>query len=270
MKKTIFVVVLGLFVAMPFVGRMVLQQSADAAVVSWSDAGNDLSPDVKAALAVILAPVNDQVPILSVRPSEMPDVYEVILSNEQVLYVNAAGSHFVVGDLFGLEEDYLVNLSTEAKDIARSAFNDVRKEAVAGMGVETLIIYPATVETEAVVTIFTDVDCAYCRKLHAELADYGALGIEVRYAAYPRAGRGSQPYYDIITAWCSDDPKVAMDQFMRLKSVPPLTCDHPVDDHLDVGDTIGVTGTPAIVAEDGTLLPGYLSASDLAYELGIL
>ena len=270
MKKVILVVVLGLLAAMPFASQMLLENSSPVADSNWSDAGHDLSSEVTESLSAILAPVHEQVPILSVRPSAMSGVYEVILSNEQVLYVNAAGSHFVVGDLFGLEEDYLVNLSTEAKDIARSAFNEVRKEAVTGMGVETLMIYPASIETAAVVTIFTDIDCAYCRKLHAEMADYGALGIEIRYAAYPRAGRGSQAYDDIITAWCSDDPNGAMDLFMRLKSVPPLTCDHPVDDHLDVGDAIGVTGTPAIVAEDGTLLPGYLSPNDLAYQLGIL
>lgn len=271
MKKTIFVVVLVIFAAMPFAGSMLAQQSTDDSnSISWTDAGHELSEDVTSALAVILAPVHDQVPILSVRPSAMPEVYEVILSNEQVLYVNAAGSHFVVGDMFGLEEDYLVNLSVEAKDIARSAFNEVRKKAIAGIDVETLMVYPATVETQAVVTIFTDIDCAYCRKLHAEMADYGALGIEIRYAAYPRAGRGSQAYDDIVTAWCSEDPKGAMDLFMRLKSVPPKVCDHPVNAHLDVGDAIGVTGTPAIVAEDGTLLPGYLSANDLAYQLGIL
>ena len=270
MKKRILVLVVALLVGMPFVAQIAARQGIDAAAGSSAFEPVGVSTEVASALASILAPVNDQVPIISVRASGMSDIYEVILSNEQVLYVNASGTHFIVGDLFGLEEGVLMNLSGEAKDIARSAYNDVRQKAVGDLEETSLIIYPATVEKLASVTIFTDVDCAYCRKLHAEMADYNALGIEIRYAAYPRAGQGSDSYDDIVTGWCSADPRAAMDMLMRLKFVAPVVCDHPVDVHLAVGDSIGVTGTPAIVAEDGTLIPGYVSAPELAYQLGLI
>lgn len=270
MKKRILVLVVGLLVAMPFVAQLAARQGLDAVAGSMALETAGIDSEVAGALAAILAPVNEQVPIVSVRASDMPDVYEVILSNEQVLYVNASGSNFIVGDLFGLEDGVLVNLSGEAKDIARSAYNGVRQQAIGDMDVASLMIYPASVERLATVTIFTDVDCPYCRKLHAEMADYNKLGIEVRYAAYPRAGQGSKPYDDIVSAWCSEDPKNAMDMLMRLKSIEPAFCDHPVDVHLAVGDSIGVTGTPAIVAEDGTIIPGYVSASELAYQLGLI
>jgi thiol:disulfide interchange protein DsbC len=124
-------------------------------------------------------------------------------------------------------------------------------------------------ETRAVVSVFTDVDCGYCRKLHLEMADMNALGIEVRYLAFPRAGVGSPTYDKIVSAWCADDRNQALTDLKLGKDIPNRACPNPVAKQYELGHDIGVTGTPAIVLEDGRLLPGYMPAAELAGLLGL-
>ena len=95
------------------------------------------------------------------------------------------------------------------------------------------------------------------------------MGIEVRYLAYPRAGVGSQSYQKIVSAWCSADRNTAITRLKARQTIPTLTCPNPVASQLDLGREVGVTGTPAIVLEDGRLLPGYMPAEQLAEALGI-
>lgn len=271
MNKLILVVVGLIFASMLFLAGFSTDSVANTLEVTDIEiSGTEIDPLVAERLNKALAPVNAQIPILQVRLSAMPGVYEVILANEQVLYINNEGSHFIAGDLFGLVDGNVSNLSGDAKGLARTAFNKIRKEEMDKVDPSTYIIYPATVEKVATVVIFTDVDCPYCRKLHAEMAEYNALGIEIRYAAYPRAGVGSNAYVNMVSAWCAEDRNVAIDSLKRLKSIEARTCDNPVDLHLSVGDAIGVTGTPAIVMEDGTILPGYLPPAQLAMQMGLI
>ena len=125
-------------------------------------------------------------------------------------------------------------------------------------------------EVKASVLVFTDVDCGYCRKLHNEMADYHAEGIEIRYAAFPRAGIGSQSYNKIVSAWCADNQQETMTKLKSSQQVEQLiNCEHPVDEHYRLGQQLGVNGTPSIFTEDGKLMPGYVPAADLARRLGL-
>ena len=116
-----------------------------------------------------------------------------------------------------------------------------------------MVIFPAVGETKGVVSVFTDVDCGYCRKLHQEVPKLNQMGIEVRYLAYPRAGVGSRSYQKIVSAWCAADPNKAMTQLKSGMEIPDVSCENPVAAQFDLGQQVGVTGTPAIVLEDGRL-----------------
>ena len=165
-------------------------------------------------------------------------------------------------DMYELAESGLVNLAESKRVVKRKALMD----AVAR---EDMVIFAPAGETRAVVNVFTDVDCSYCQKLHLEVPALNQMGIEVRYLAYPRAGVGSPSYAKIVSAWCADDPNTAITKLKARQEIPPATCTNPVAQHFDLGREVGVTGTPAIVTEDGRLVPGYMPAAELAKAVGI-
>ena len=113
------------------------------------------------------------------------------------------------------------------------------------------------------VTVFTDVDCGYCAKLHSEMADYLAEGIAVRYIAFPRAGIPSKSYDTMVSVWCADDQQQAMTDAKARREVPPKSCDNPVASQYEMGRLVGVRGTPTIVMSTGDMVPGYLPAREL-------
>ncbi|GIS26795.1 MAG: hypothetical protein CM15mP127_11680 [Gammaproteobacteria bacterium] len=112
--------------------------------------------------------------------------------------------------------------------------------------------------------VFTDVDCGYCRKFHSEIGQYNGLGITVNYVAFPRSGIESESFNKIVGAWCSKDAKnILTEQKKGSEPIIEQCEDHPVRKHFNLGQRIGITGTPAIVTSDGRLLPGYLPADEL-------
>lgn len=201
--------------------------------------------------------------IKSVEPSEIKGLYRVESSNSEVLFVNEDASFFVTGEMFSTAQGRVVNLSEQRKGEARAA-------QLAAVKRDDKIVYPAKGETKARIAVFTDIDCGYCRKLHKEIPEMNELGIEVSYLAYPRAGIGSNSYNKIVSAWCAEDPLQAMTDAKAGKSIPSKTCANPVESQFLLGNAMGVRGTPAIVLEDGTLVPGYMPAKQLAQGLGIL
>ena len=114
------------------------------------------------------------------------------------------------------------------------------------------------------VSVFTDIDCGYCRKLHSEIDQYLAQGITVRYLFFPRAGKGSDSYAKAISVWCADDRQKALTDAKKGDSLAKKTCDNPVDQHMELGEAFGMSGTPMIVTEKGNVLPGYVPAAQLA------
>ena len=114
------------------------------------------------------------------------------------------------------------------------------------------------------VTVFTDIDCPYCRRLHKEVPAMNELGIKVRYLAFPRAGVHSPSFKEAVSVWCAKNPAQALTDAKAGKKVPEVTCDNPVLQHMALGEQVGVTGTPAMVLEDGRMLPGYIPATRLA------
>ena len=163
-----------------------------------------------------LTALRPDIPIERVGPSPLPGIYMLELTGGTVFYGTADGRYLFAGDLYELQEDDLVNLA-ERDRIGK------RHELMAAVNKKDMVIFPARGETKAVINVFTDVDCGYCRKLHQEVPELNELGIEVRYLAYPRAGIGSVSYQKIVSAWCSADPNAAITALKSGVEIP--SCD---------------------------------------------
>jgi thiol:disulfide interchange protein DsbC len=188
----------------------------------------------------------------SINKTPLPGIYEVAYGTA-IFYFNKNASLMLKGDLIDMKSK--VNLTEKKRTAARVAL-------IESVGEANMIVYPAKNEKHKV-TVFTDIDCPYCVKLHREMTDYNNMGITVRYMAYPRAGVGSPSYDKIVSVWCNKDRKQAMSDAKNGKSIDKKTCDNPVAKQLDLGQAIGVRGTPAMFLSDGTMLPGYVQAARL-------
>lgn len=231
-----------------------------ALLMALSSVAED-SPE--AVIEAKLKQARPDLPVASVQPSVAPGLYEVQLKGGPMLYATGDGDFFVLGDLFAVNIDGIVNLAEQQRDIAR-------KELIAAVPREQMIIFSPEGETKAAVTVFTDVDCFYCQKLHNEVAALNKKGIEVRYLAYPRAGVGSESYRKIASAWCADNPQKAITALKARKEIDENVCPgNPVAEQFMLGQQAGVQGTPAMVLESGEMVPGYMPADDLAKRIGI-
>jgi thiol:disulfide interchange protein DsbC len=202
-------------------------------------------------------------PVASIKPSMLEGYFEVRLAGGMTLYMNGTAEHFFAGDLFYVAPEGLVNATEKSR-------TDVRKKLLESLDESEMIVFaPPPERIKATVTVFTDIDCGYCRKLHLEVPELNRLGIAVRYLAYPRAGIGSPSYDKAVSAWCADNPQVALTKVKAGKEIEQLTCANPVATQYALGDEFGVSGTPAVVYENGFLQAGYLPAADMAERLGV-
>jgi thiol:disulfide interchange protein DsbC len=208
--------------------------------------------------------IRPDLPIKKVVESSLPGFYEVTLLEGTRLFVDKSGSYFVAGDLYRIEPTGFVNVSEESRNV-------IRKELIAALDEADMVIFsPPEGMKKTSITVFTDIDCGYCRKLHKEVPELNRLGIEVRYLAYPRSGIGTKSYDKYVSAWCADNNKLAITRAKLGEELEERTCENPIAEQYALGNELGVTGTPALVFEDGTLQPGYLPAEKLAERLGIL
>ncbi|MET0378220.1 MAG: DsbC family protein [Spongiibacteraceae bacterium] len=203
------------------------------------------------------------VKVQSVAPSEIPGLYAVQFINGPQVYATPDGKFFVLGDLFQVQANGFVNLAETRRDGERA-------KLLATVKPEDMVIFKAKGKTKSVVSVFTDIDCGYCRKLHKEVPALNAMGIEVRYLAYPRAGIGSDSYQKLVTVWCAKDRQGTLTRYKNGENVPVSSCkNNPVSMEYELGDKMGVNGTPALIKPDGELIPGYMPAAELAQALGL-
>jgi thiol:disulfide interchange protein DsbC len=201
--------------------------------------------------------------VASVETSVIPGLYEVQFTTGPVVYSTATGEHVILGDLFSVDDKGYTNLTEKRRD-------GERLEKIAKVDEKDMIIFSPQGEPRAHITVFTDVSCFYCQKLHQEVPELNKRGVEVRYLAYPRSGVDSPGYRQLVTAWCATDRQDTLTRLKSKESVPENICaDNPVAAQYELGQQLGVRGTPAMVTEDGTLIPGYQSADDLMVTLGL-
>lgn len=227
------------------------------AAVSVTQAQNpgDQSLRGKLAQAIEVASQN-QLEILSITPTPLPNIFQVELNTGEILYSDISGDYLFAGDMYQTTNAGLLNISAGTRQ-------ERNLDKVAAIPAEEMIVFTPD-EIKASITVFTDVDCTYCRKLHSELDDLLARGIEIRYLAYPRGGENADSFEKMISVWCSDDRKKSLTQAKNGQNLPAADCDTPVLAHYELGNALGISGTPALVFPDGRVIPGYMDSERLA------
>lgn len=239
---------------------LTLTASVVAAETYSSNPHKDLEARLSAALS---ANAGMPISVTSVEQTEAPGLLEVTIENGLVLYSTESGDHFVVGDLYAIKKTGLVNLAEEKREAER-------KSQIDAVDVGQMIVFSPEGEVRDYITVFTDVTCFYCQKLHREVDALNDLGIEVRYLAYPRGGMESDGARKLATAWCADDKQETLTKLKAGVALPINECESsPVEAQFQLGASMGVRGTPAIVTSKGQMIPGYKPASELAAILGL-
>ncbi|MGZ4991927.1 MAG: DsbC family protein, partial [Methylobacter sp.] len=182
----------------------------------------------------------------SVKPSEISGLYEVTVGGN-IFYASDDGKYLIQG--------HLVDIAART-DLTEEKLGGARKQALEKLGQDKMIVFKPK-ESKYTVSIFTDIDCGYCRKLHSEIDQYMAQGITIQYLFFPRAGKGSDSYNKAISVWCADDRKAALTAAKKGDTPPAKTCTNPVDEHMQLAEDFEVKGTPMIVTEKGNIFPGY-------------
>ena len=211
-------------------------------------AADAASTKIRAALAKAVP----NAPIEEITPTPVKNIYAARIG-AQTVYVSADGKFLFTGDLIDLETR--TNLSERAREKQNSA-------ALARLGADkTVVIGPA--KPRHVVTVFTDVDCPYCAKLHLEVPALNKEGVQVRYVFFPRAGLDSESYRRSVAVWCAPDRGKAMGVAKAGGELAMKQCDNPVAEHYRLAQQLQVQGTPAIFLANGSVIPGYVPAEKL-------
>jgi thiol:disulfide interchange protein DsbC len=189
----------------------------------------------------------------AIKPAEVKGLYEISVG-ANVFYVSEDGKYLIEG--------HLIDIAAR-KDLTEGRLNASHVNAIKKLGTDKMIIFkPKT--SKYTVTIFTDIDCGYCRKLHSEIDSYMAEGITIQYIFFPRTGKDTESYKKAVSVWCADDRKAALTAAKKGEGIKEKTCSNPVDEHMKLGGEFEVNGTPTIVSEKGQVYPGYLPAKQLA------
>ena len=234
--------------------------AAFTAVFVWADEAA-IDSDIEQQLVDKLQQTVPSIPIVGVEPSTLEGFYEIILANGERVFSRPGLDYFIAGNLFQPTSEGLVNLTELKRDKARA-------DRIATIDAADKITFAPDAK-KASVSVFTDVDCGYCQKLHREMDQYLAAGIEINYLAYPRAGVGSDSYNKIVNAWCAEDKQDAMTRLKAGQNVQSASCENPVAEQYQLARELGVRGTPAIVTESGQIISGYRPAAELAKLLGL-
>lgn len=202
------------------------------------------------------------VSVASKKPSDVTGISMLELSDGSIVYQVDDSPYFFLGDLYSFSQGRLSNLS----EVHRG---ERRAETLAAVDPEGTVVFPAVGSKRTTLWVFTDVTCGYCQLFHRQIADYNALGLEVRYLAFPRFGMDSESGSLLTTAWCARDRQDAITRLKAGEELPPKECDSPVAEHFELGQRLGVNGTPAIFSQSGALLRGYVPPDQILMRLGI-
>lgn len=188
----------------------------------------------------------------SLRPSPVAGLYELVMG-AQVYYVSADGKHLFLGDM--------VDVRTRT-NLTEGARENISVQLLNEIGESDMVVL-APKEIRHTITVFTDVDCPYCAKLHQDVPELNRRGVKVRYLLYPRAGIGSETYRRSVAAWCAADRAKAVGIAKSGGRLEMKTCANPVERHYQLGGRLGISGTPTIYLENGRKIPGYVPPAQL-------
>jgi thiol:disulfide interchange protein DsbC len=233
-----------------------MSNSIKIAVLLLSSMAFSMANADESAIKQALTKAMPSIKVDSIKPSEVKGLYEVIMG---------ANIYYVSDDAKYLIQGRLVDLATRT-DLTEAKLSGSRKLALEKLGVDKMIVFKPKIGKYKV-SVFTDIDCGYCRKLHSEIDQYLSQGITIQYLFFPRAGKGSDSYNKAVSVWCSDDRNAALTAAKKDQKLPAKTCVNPVDEHMQLATDFDVKGTPMIVTEKGNVFPGYLPAKQLVEAL---
>ena len=191
------------------------------------------------------------------RPSPIPGIYELMRGTD-IAYVSTDGKFAIAGDLYDLGSN---------NNLSETRRRDVRAKLIAAVPESQMLVFSPK-DPKYTITVFTDVDCGYCRKLHSQMAEYNRLGIRVRYMFYPRTGPDTDSWHKAEEVWCSSNRNEALTRAKRGEDLKVTSCaGSPIARHYELGREMDLRGTPAIITSQGDMLPGYVPPALLAQEL---
>lgn len=211
------------------------------------------------AIEARLATVVPDVDQLVISETPLPGIMQVQIGGD-IIYMSEDGRYLVQGRLIDMETQ---------SDLTDAAKAVLRREQLESLDRTEMVSF-GNDDAEFEVLVFTDPDCGYCRRLHQQVDEYEAAGIKIHYLAFPRAGVGSQTYDKMVSVWCAEDRQGAMDVAKAGRTPTPATCDNPVTTQYQMGQSLGVTGTPSIMTFNGDIIPGYVPPDRLRERLEAL
>jgi thiol:disulfide interchange protein DsbC len=246
LQESLSALALSLIVALPVASQPAPSQAGPSQVAP----SPATAADPRAAIAAAFPDVRPD----QIAPSPIPGLYEVRIGS-QLAYVSADGRYLLQGEIIDLTTD---------KNLTEGRRNALRRDVLAGVSESEMIVF-APANPTSTVTVFTDVDCGYCRKLHKQIAAYNAKGIKVRYMYFPRSGPGTASWTTAEQVACSKDRQAALTRAKLGEVLTNKPCQpNPVARDYKMGREFGVQGTPAIILESGELIGGYLDPAELA------
>jgi thiol:disulfide interchange protein DsbC len=218
-------------------------------------AGNAWTQDFE-AIEARLATIVPDMDRVAISETPVPGIVQVRIGGD-IVYMSDDGRFLLQGRMVDMETQI---------DLTDAAMSGLRKEQIAELESKDFVTF-GNDQADFEILVFTDPDCGYCRRLHEQIDEYEAAGIKVHYLAFPRAGVGSQTYDKMVSVWCADDRQSAMNIAKAGRTPPQATCDNPVTDQYQLGQAVGVTGTPSIVTFNGDIIPGYVPPAQLRERL---
>ncbi len=253
-----------MFKRMLLAGLLGWAGQAFAATAPAPVVGPSITPAAVQMVQQVIRKLAATVEVDSIQPAQLPGFYEVIASG-QMVYISTDGKYLMHGDVVDL---------TLGENLSEGAWAAFRKAALAKVPASQRLVF-APANPKYTITVFTDVNCGFCRALHEHIAEFNEAGIAVEYLAWPREGvtttSGSltSTYKEMVSVWCAKDPKAALTAATRGHAPAAATCANPVKDQFNLGLKLGVSGTPAIIGPDGRLLGGYVTPEQLLQSLQI-
>lgn len=204
-----------------------------------------------------LQEIAPQVKIETIEAAPLPGYRQVVVGS-QMVYVSDDGKYVMQGTLYDTQSK---------RDLTGSRLAVDHKKKVDAVPTSKRIVFAPDGKPKYKITVFTDIDCGYCRKLHSQIAEYNKRGIEVDYLFFPRSGLNSPSYDKAVSVWCAPDRNAAFTAAKAGKTPTPLKCDNPVAEEYKLGAQVGVDGTPTIFASDGSKIGGYLAPDEMVAKL---
>jgi thiol:disulfide interchange protein DsbC len=209
--------------------------------------------DPRVAIATKMAGVKPE----DLHATPIPGIYELLRGGDAA-YVSTDGKYAIIGDMYETGTN---------NDLTENRRRDLRLKMLAAIPENQMVVFGPD-NPKHTITVFTDMDCEYCRKLHSQITDYNKLGIRVRYIAYPRTGPNTSSWSKAEQVWCSADRKTALTEAKLGKTLPTKICaDNPVAKEYALGQEFNLQGTPTIILGNGEMVAGYMAPTDLVGEL---